>query len=230
VSRQRAARGAAAGARESPDAGGPDVIELGGHPLRWPWRGAPGRAAGIALAALLAGLVLGFIGGHLQAASTARTASTAPATAPGTAPGSVPGTVLPAGGTSVGATGSRCAVQVGRTLQLGIEIMNRSSRNVTLRHITPVLPLSGLRPIASRWGTCGSLPEPGIVQATSLAPGATGWLTVTFDVLVVCPQPLPVGFIVSFTQAGRLVTARFDSFPDLGQVRYKNCRTDTSHQ
>ena len=58
-----------------------------------------------------------------------------------------------------------------------------------------------------------------------LARGATGWLTVTFDVMVGCPQPLPVFFKVSFMQASRLVTADLDSFPDLGQVRYNNCTT-----
>jgi len=90
---------------------------------------------------------------------------------------------------------------------------------------TTVLPLGGLQEMASRWGPCGSLPEPGLGQASSLAPGATGWLTVTFDVMVGCPQPLPVLFKVSFVQASRLVTADLDSFPDLGQVRYNNCTT-----
>jgi hypothetical protein len=64
--------------------------------------------------------------------------------------------------------------------------------------------------------------------ATSLAPGATGWLTVTFDVMVRCPGPLPVQFRVTYLQAGRLVTADFDSFPDLGPVRYNNCATDAA--
>jgi hypothetical protein len=93
-----------------------------------------------------------------------------------------------------GRAGGRCAVQLGHTLQLGIEIMNQSDRTVVLRQIKPALPL-----------------------------GATGWLTVTFDVMVSCPQPLPVQFKVSYLQAGRLATAELDSFPDLGQVRYNNC-------
>ena len=192
----------------------PDLIEMGGHrPRWWPFRGARGPAISIAFAALVAGLLLGFIGGHLQARNGGRPAgaSTAPAT------------VLPAGGTAISFTGSRCAVQRGHTLQLGIEIMNQSGRTVVLRQIEPVLPLGGLREIASRWGTCGSLPEPGIGQPASIAPGATGWLTVTFDVLIGCPQPLPVFFKVSFVQGSRLVTADLDSFPDLGGVPYNNC-------
>jgi hypothetical protein len=190
---------------------------MGGHPPRWPWARARGPVIGIALAALAAGLVLGFIGGHLQASTGGRPARAATA----------PATVLPVGNFVVSATGSRCAVQRGHTLQLGIEIMNRSGRTVVLRQIKPVLPLGGLREIANQWGPCGSLPEqgPGLGQATSLAPGATGWLTVTFNVMVGCPQPLPVFFKVSFVQASRLLTADLDSFPDLGQVRYNNCTT-----
>jgi hypothetical protein len=128
--------------------------------------------------------------------------------------------------TAISATGSRCAVQLGHTLQLGIEIMNQSDRPLVVRQIKPVLPLGGLHAIASQRGTCGLLPEPGLDHATSLAPGATGWLTVTFDVMVSCPQPLPVEFKVSYMQARTLVIAELDSFPDLGQVRYNNCSTN----
>jgi hypothetical protein len=214
--RQRPAHGVPAGLGRSPDAAGDaDVIEVGGRPPRWPWAVARGPATSVALATLVAGLLLGFIGGRLQAGTRGRPARAAPALT----------TVLPAGDTAIGATGSRCAVQLGHTLQLGIEIMNQSDRTVVLRQVKPVLPLGGLQEIASQWGTCGSLPEPGLGPATSLAPGATGWLTVTFDVLVGCPQPLPVLFKVSFVQAGRRVTADLASFPDLGQVRYNNCIT-----
>ena len=193
------------------------MVEMGGHLPRWPWGGARGPVIGIAGAALVAGFVLGFIAGHFQGGTRGRPARAAPA---------LPGIFV------VSATGSRCAVQRGHTLQLGIEIMNRSDRTVALRQVTPVLPLGGLREIASQWGTCGSLPEqgPGLGQAASLAPGATGWLTVTFDVMVGCPQPLPVFFKVSFVQATRLVTANLDSFPDLGQVRYNNCTTAPAGQ
>jgi hypothetical protein len=200
---------------EPPATGDADVVEMGGRGPRWPWGSRRGPAFGVAVAALVAGLLLGYIGGHLQSRATGRPTPSATASA----------TVLPAGGTALSATGSRCAVQLGHTLQLGVEIMNQSDRAVVLRHIKPVLPLGGLREIASRWGPCGSLPEPGPGQASSLAPGATGWLAVTFDVMVGCPQPLPVLFKVSFVQASRLVTADLNSFPDLGQVQYNNCTT-----
>jgi len=218
VYRDRPAHGVLAGLGESPGAAGDaDVIEMGGHPPRWPWGTARGPAISIVLTALAAGLLLGFIGGRLQATANGRPARAATSAA----------TVFPVGATAITMTGNRCAVQLGHALQLGVEVINQSDRTVALRQIAPVLPLGGLRAVASRWGTCGALPElgPGRHQATALGPGATGWLTVTFDVMVGCPQPLPVQFKISYVQAGRLVTAELPGFPDLGQVRYSNCGT-----
>ena len=193
------------------------MIEMSGHPPGWPWGTARGPAISIALAALAAGLLLGFAGGRLQAGANGRPGRAAPsATA-----------VFAVGDTAITMTGNRCAVQLGHALQLGVEVVNQSDRAVALRQIEPVLPLGGLKAVASRWGTCGALPElgPGPHQATALGPGATGWLTVTFDVMVGCPQPLPVQFKISYVQAGRLVAAELPGFPDLGQVRYNNCGT-----
>jgi hypothetical protein len=119
VNRSRPAPGPSAGAGESPDtAGDADVIEMGGHLLRWPWRSVRRPTVSIALAALVAGLLLGFLGGHFQAKTTGR---------PGPA-----ATALPVGYTAISATGNRCAVQLGHTLQLGIEIMNQSDRTAAL--------------------------------------------------------------------------------------------------
>ena len=219
VHRERPAHGAPAGLGESPGAAGDaDVIEMGGHPPRWPWGTARGPAISVVLAALAAGLLLGFAGGHLQAGANGR---------PGRA-ATRARTVFPVGGTAITGTGKMCAVQLGHALQLGVEVVNQSDRAVALRRIEPVLPLGGLKAVASRWGTCGALPElgPGPHQATALGPGATGWLTVTFDVMVGCPQPLPVQFKISYAQAGRLVTAELPGFPDLGQVQYNNCGTN----
>jgi hypothetical protein len=193
------------------------VIEMGGHPPRWPWGVARGPAIGIALTALAAGLLLGFAGGHLQARANGRPARAATSAA----------TAFAVGDPLID-TGNRCAVQLGHALQLGVEVVNQSDRTVALRQIEPVLPLGGLKAVASRWGTCGALPElgPGPGQAAALGPGAAGWLTVTFDVMVSCPQPLPVQFKISYVQAGRLVTSEFAGFPDLGQVQYNNCGTN----
>jgi hypothetical protein len=166
--------------------------------------------------ALVAGLLLGFIGGYRQATANGR--PTGPTT-------SAP-PVSPFGDTAIVDTGNRCAVQLGHALQLGVEIVNQSDRTVALRRIEPVLPLGGLKAVASRWGTCGALSGLGLGQPTALGPGATGWLTVTFDVMVSCPQPLPVQFKISYTQAGELVIADLAGFSDLGQVQYDNCGTN----
>jgi hypothetical protein len=173
-----------------------------------------GPARSIALVALAAGLLLGFIGGYRQATANGRPARAATSAA----------TVMPVG-TAITGTGNLCAVQLGHTLQLGAEVVNQSDRTVALRQIEPVLPLGGLKVVAIWWGTCGELSELGPVQATALGPGATRWLTVTFDVMVACPQPLPVQFKISYVQAGRLATADLAGFPDLGQVQYNNCGT-----
>lgn len=100
--------------------------------------------------------------------------------------------------------------------------MNQSASAVTLGRIRPLLPLGGLRATASSWGTCGAVPEAGAFPP-SLGSGATDWLTVTFDVLVRCPAPLPVQFEVTYLQSGRVAAARFDGFSDLGQVPYSGC-------
>jgi hypothetical protein len=187
--------------------GDADVLDVGG---RWPWDGPRGQRAGLAAAALVAGLVAGYLAGHLQAAVPAK-------------PRPAASVIIPAGETALADTGNRCAAQQGHGLQLGIEIENQSRRPVTLEHISPVLPLGGLRPVSSQAGSCGLLPGYGGRPVRSLAPGATGWLTVTFAVLIKCPQPIPVQFKVSYVQHGRSITASFDGFPDLGEVRYGNC-------
>jgi hypothetical protein len=192
------------------------VIEVGGHPPRWPWGTARGPAISIALAALAAGLLLGFAGGRHQAGANGRPARAATSATAG----------FPVGDSAITMTGNRCAVQLGHALQLGVEVVNRSDSPVALRQIKPVLPLGGLTAVASRWGTCGALPELGPGRATALGAGATGWLTVTLEVMVGCPQPLPVQFKISYAQAGRLATAELPGFPDLGQVRYNNCGTN----
>jgi hypothetical protein len=61
------------------------------------------------------------------------------------------------------------------------------------------------------------------LPAVTLPAGATEWPTITFDVLVRCPSPLPVQFLVSYTISGKPATAQLDEFPDLGQVAYSGC-------
>jgi nicotinamide mononucleotide (NMN) deamidase PncC len=72
----------------------------------------------------------------------------------------------------------------------------------------------------------------GVVEAGSATPGGaavlqpngTAWLSVTFQVLVACPSPLPVQFSVSYQENGRTDTAQLPGFPNLGQVTYTGCK------
>ena len=193
----------------------PDVIGMGERPPQWPGKGTRPAAAAVAAAFLLAGLSVGYLGGHLQARTESR--PTAPASA-------TPAAAPQAAATALTGTGNLCAVQRGKTLQLGIEIANQSGSVVTLRRFVPVVPLGLMRLVASAWGTCGALPGPAGAEATpSLNAGATGWLTVTFEVLIRCPRPLPVQFKVSCVQSGRVATTELPGFSDLGQVQYTGC-------
>ncbi|HUD38437.1 MAG TPA: hypothetical protein VMR14_16155 [Streptosporangiaceae bacterium] len=121
--------------------------------------------------------------------------------------------------------GGRCAVQVGRNLELGIELVNQSSSPVIVRRITPVFALGGFRPTTSGAGSCGALPESRYVQPTAILPGATEWVAATLKVLVHCPQARPVGFKLRYSQSGKTGTTVFNAFPDLGQIPYRGCTT-----
>ena len=139
-------------------------------------------------------------------------------------------------------TGGACSVQRGRDLQIGAEVINLSATAVTLGQVRTILPLAGLRPVSQQWAPCGAISSPwqaeggtfvfirastGEVEDGSsavLPPYGTAWLSVTFQVLVACPRPLPVQFSVSYQQNGRTHTAQLPGFPDLGQVTYTGCK------
>ena len=208
----RAPEVSAAAGRSPGRADADDVIEMGGRPTLWPGTGNRRMTAGIAVAVLVAGLLLGYLDGHLGA-RRGRPATPTSAT-PVAAPPALTG------------TGNRCAVQRGKILQLGIQVVNQSGGVVTLLWFRPVLPLGGLQVTASAWGTCRALPEPGAAATLPLDAGAAGWLTISFDVLVRCPGPLPVMFAVSYLESGRVAGAELDGFPDLGQIHYTGCRAN----
>ncbi|HSZ40871.1 MAG TPA: hypothetical protein VK817_13005 [Trebonia sp.] len=212
-----------------------DVVEQGGgarrlpgldHPvLRWrPSRGAAVLAAVTLLAGLVAGYAAGIArtGGEPAASSRSATAATA-ISAP------VITTISPA----LVQDGNACSAQVGRNLQLGVQVSNQSGEPVTLRAIKSVLPLRGLKPIALQWTPCGAFPATPVLpgdgllgqagNGNRLSPGASVWFTVTFQVLVTCPGPLPVQFTVDYEIAGHAGTASLPGFPDLGQVSYSGC-------
>jgi hypothetical protein len=199
---------------------GGDVLEQGGRRRRGPrWR--PASAALVpGIVALLAGLAAGYAAGARHAGEHAAPPSPSPAAAPA-APFS-------AGGFPLSQSGPRCSVQTGRELQVGLQITNLSPAAVRLRRVEVGLPLGGLKVTSQAWGPCGELPAtgeaPGSIRPPTLGRGASSWFTVTFQVLVRCPQPLPVQFTLDYDQRGRPAAIRLPGFPDLGQVPYSGCR------
>jgi hypothetical protein len=171
-------------------------------------------AAGPALILVVVAAAAGYLFGHRHGAATA-TPSAPPSSA-------APEVALP-----VVPTSKRCSVELKDRLQLGLEIVNQSATAVSLRKVEAVLPLKGLRATATSWGSCGQLsPAPG-GDNYPLPAGATAWLSITFDVLVACPAPLPVGFTVQYTQGGLSGIADLPGFPDLGDVPYAGGRCPT---
>jgi hypothetical protein len=231
---------------------GDDVVEQGGHrffpSLNWPslnWR--PPRGAAVLLAVglvigLSAGYALGYrqVPRHVGPAPTASLAPPPPAPAQagtpivvtltpaqaGTpiqvtlAPLQGTGTVFSSGPALTQSTGT-CSARSGRQLQLGVQVTNESATAVGLGQIRTVLPLGGLRVISQQWAPCGAM---GAVQVpTSLGPGDSTWFSVTVQVLIGCPEPLPVEFTVGYTWAGKTASVNLPGFPDLGQVSYPGC-------
>jgi hypothetical protein len=214
-----------------------DVVEQGGRrffpSLNWrpPWR--PPRGAAILLAVgLVIGLGAGYALGYRQVprnvspppSASPASASPVPAPAPilvTLTPVQGSGTVFSSGLALTQDTGI-CSVQSGRELQLGVQVTNTSTEPIGLRRIRAVFPLSGLKVVSQQWAPCGAT---GTVQVpVILGPGDSTWFSVTVQVLVACPAPLPVQFAVSYTYAGKAASVTLPGFVDLGQVPYTGCR------
>jgi hypothetical protein len=192
-------------------------VQQGDQPAR-------GRAFAAALAAvtLVLGLAVGYAVGRNQApsrpaaaraAAPSARASTAPATSPPPAFG------LP----DLGQSGQQCSEQIGRKLQLGVQVTNESARSVRLSSVRVIMPLTGLKETGQAWGTCGQLPGVPDPRATLVSAGGSAWFTVTFRVLERCPGALPVQFLLSYDRGGRASTVRLPGFVDLGHVPYSGC-------
>ena len=220
---------------------GADVVEQGGRrifpslnrpPLNW----RPPRGAAILLAVgVVIGLAAGYAAWSHQAprnASASPTASASPA--PPVPP--APQMQIVIKGTAIQGTGSvftdglaltqatgTCSVQSGRELQLGVQVTNTSTEPMVLSRIRTMFPLSGLKVVSQQWAPCGAI---GAVQGpVALEPGNSTWFSVTVQVLVACPAPLPVQFTVNYTYAGQAAIVTLPGFPDLGQVPYTGCRS-----
>lgn len=200
--------------------GRPPAGQHGGRPVRWPFQriGWPRaeRPIKFAVATLAIGLLIGFACGRLTAPQVAKKSrSQGVVSTPVTAPPTIT--------TALAMTGARCAVQVGSNLQLGIEVMNKSSSTLTLGSIFATFPLGGLRTIAVGLGVCGAWPATANTGSGSLTPGETQWIYATVAVLRGCPEPLPVQVKVGYQSAGQFASTVLAAFPDLGPVPYKHC-------
>ncbi|MEO3808060.1 hypothetical protein ABGB17_03565 [Sphaerisporangium sp. B11E5] len=170
---------------------------------------------GLALVLVVVAAIAGYLVGSRHRATTA-------------APGTSSSPTTPAVAEPIGWTSKRCSVQLKDRLQLGIEIINQSATEMTLRQVQAVLPLRGLSAAVATWGGCGQLSPAVTGDDYPLPAGATTWLTITFDVLVPCPKPIPVFFTVNYTQGGRSGIVDLPGFVDLGDVPYTKCPADSS--
>ncbi len=182
---------------------GAHIIDMGDAPPAVP-RPVPWRVIGL-IAALLLGGVIGYFVGDNHGRSSARpTASPSPTTP-----------IKPFAAVTL--TGRQCSVQLGKRLQLGVEVTNDTDHQIMLTDIQVGLPIGGLHVRTKAFGTCGAVggnsgPQP-------LAAGNSTWMNATFDVDVPCPGAIPVLFVAVY-DTGESVLG---GFQDLGQVPYAGC-------
>jgi hypothetical protein len=120
-------------------------------------------------------------------------------------------------------SGQQCSEQIGRRLQLGVQITNESPASMTLSEVRAIEPTGGLKETSHAWGACGELPGVVTPGANVLGAGDSTWFTVTFRVLDRCPGALPVQFLLTYDRGGQTQTVRLPGFVDLGHVPYSGC-------
>jgi hypothetical protein len=204
-----------------------DVVEQGSRRIHLPsWR--PSRGASVlAGAVLIVGLAAGYAAGDRHARDSAAPPKPARIT-------TLPAVIVPMPNETfsfadspalVQDTGA-CSAQVGRELQLGVQVTNQSAAPITLQTVRAVLPLGGLKQVTQQWAPCGALPDALIQADNILQPGASTWLSVTFKVKLRCPAPVPVQFTVGYLGQGHSATVGLPGFSDLSQVSYSGCPAD----
>jgi hypothetical protein len=197
-----------------------DVLDTGEDRMPWLQRRGPRLGVGALVGVLLIGLLVGYVAGRDHGHTTRATPPAVASASP-----SPPPSAASIESASLSATGEHCSLQQGRHLILGIEVSNGTAADVRLGRLHARLPLGGLRAIGSAHQTCGQTPAPpGSIASAALAPGASTWLTMTFDVLVKCPSALPVLFRLSYLQLDRPGSVELGGFVDLGSVPYTGCR------
>jgi hypothetical protein len=196
-------RGDTGATPDRPDEGDGHIIDMSVAPAvsarPVPWR----------IIALIIALVLGGVTGYFVGDNHGRNnASPTPSPSP---------TALTKPFSAVTLTGRQCSVQLGKRLQLGVEITNDTNHQIMLTDIQVGLPIGGLHVRTKAFGTCGAVG--GNTGPQPLAAGNSTWINATFDVDEPCPRGMPVLFVAVY-DTGESVMGGFN---DLSQVPYTGC-------
>jgi hypothetical protein len=210
-----------------------DLIEQGrdrggtGWPgrARWGARWSPwwpprlGRTAkvtaGLVTAALAVGLAGGYLGGYQAGDAHGRSQVPKPRPTPAHEVSSF----------GLAETGSQCSTALGKSLEVGVEVVNGSPGPIRLGALTARFPRGGLTVTGAVWGPCGTLPYRQAANGDVLPVGASTWLSVTATTAAACPDGLPVEYVASFSQFGQTYTVDLPGYVEMGIARAKGCPT-----
>jgi hypothetical protein len=197
------------------DRRGADEPEPVHRPPRWsPRLGRTGKlTAKLVVAALAVGLLGGYLGGYQVGDAHGR----------GLVPKPRPTPAREVSSFGLAETGSQCSTALGKTLQVGVEVVNGSPGAVRLGALTATFPQGGMKVTKATWGPCGTLPYPRAGQGVLLPVGSSIWLSVTVTTVGECPAGLPVEYVASFSQLGQTYTVALPGYVDLGGVQLKGC-------
>jgi hypothetical protein len=204
----------------------PDVVIDLGSPAG-PEPTPPPATGWRVIAAAVAMLVVGLAAGYLVGSQRSRHAAAAPArSATPIADSSYhPPPVEPV------SVVRQCAIQSGKSLQLGAEMTNESDQPLSVNAVIIVLPGTGLSVRRGGWGTCAEVRTPGGSMRDDvppgpmvIPPGGSSWYTAEVNVLVTCPAGSPVEFLLRYDVGGQATSSVVRAFPDLGNISYSGCR------
>jgi hypothetical protein len=197
------------------DRRGADEPEAVHRPPRWsPRLGRTGKlTAKLAVGALAVGLLGGYLGGYQLGDAHGRSLVPKP----------TPTRAREVSSFGLAETGSQCSTALGKTLQVGVEVVNGSPRAIRLGALTATFPQGGMKVTRATWGPCGTLPYPRAGQGVLLPVGASTWLSVSVTTAGECPAGLPVEYVASFSQLGQTYTVALPGYVDLGGVQLKGC-------
>lgn len=110
----------------------------------------------------------------------------------------------------------------GRPLTVGVKLYNNGPRPIVLSTVRGVFPRGGLRQLDTRLGHC-DLHSTGQVRGYVIPPKYTARVSMNLDVLVRCPESLPVEFRVDYSVDGAPASQLLKPFPDLHDADYPGC-------